>query len=275
KEGYEIIKLLAKQPQQVEPFKQVQAIISKAYRQQKAQQQFAEHKEQLANLSFENPNSLQEAAAQLHLVIHTTPWFTQQGSQGVLAYPQVIKVAFGEEVQAGSNSDIILPKPGVALVIRMIKHQVATVKPLSQVSVAIKQTLLQQAMRNKALTIATHIAQQIQQGKRAKTLLQQYQLQWKAPMTVRRNQKKFDKQILQAVFTLPRPSVKHTRVKIVSLNVGDAAVVMVSQVNESKLQLNKKQQQHYRQQLQSTLSQLTLAELRSYYRKQAKMTIKK
>jgi len=80
-----------------------------------ADREFFELREQLAELAFDNPESLDAASEATGLEVRTSDWIEQgqvadPGSTGtaVTDYPQVVAAAFSEEVlQDGNNSDPI------------------------------------------------------------------------------------------------------------------------------------------------------------------------
>ena len=110
--GMELIKLLEVQPKQIKTFSQVMPQVKKAYVNQQLVSTMANQKEALANLTFENPDSLQPAAKQLHLSIKTTPLVTRRGTKtGITANANIMVTAFSDNVlQQRNNSDVITLK---------------------------------------------------------------------------------------------------------------------------------------------------------------------
>ncbi len=238
KYGYEIIKLLAAKPPQVKPLAQVQQQIRTNVANQKAEERFADESDQLANLTYESPNSLEPAAKKLGLSIQSTNLFGREGAKtGIAANLKIIEAAFSSDVLTDkNNSSAIMLNPNTLVVLRVQRYKPAAILPLSQVKDKIVKHLTQQAAQQKTKATGQKILTAIGDGHRGAAAAQAYGLTWRSKKNQGRNAGDMDTAISQAAFSLPKPTqAQPISVKGVQLASGDYAVVMVSAVKEGKL----------------------------------------
>lgn len=270
KYGYEIIKLLQVQPQQAIPYAQVSAKVREAYLLQTAQKQFEDQKEQLSNLSFENPNSLKSAADTLHLPLQITQNFTNEGgTESLTKLPQVITAAFSQDVLDGNNSDVITIAPGQVAVIRILSHQPASVIPLSQVSSRVRQLLVDSAVKEKLTTLGDQIIEAMVTGQTEAQVAKTYHLTWQN-VTAELTAKNINMAILNAAYSLARPVPLHPSVGGVSLANNDYALVNLNAIVYGK-GLAAAQQNALNQQLAQGFRQAESLEYIEYLREKAKV----
>lgn len=135
KYGTQIIKLLAIKPAATQPFADVKNDIIKRLEKTEAMKSYAAMGNQLANITYENPSSLTQAAKQLNLKVQTTAWVTKKGAKtGILSDAAVLKAAFSDNVlNQKNNSDPINITDEHVVVIRDVGHVPEHLKKLEQV----------------------------------------------------------------------------------------------------------------------------------------------
>lgn len=231
--GFEIIKLIAQKPQQVEPFAKVRAQVQTMLAQEKAQELFANQSDQLSDLTYTNSDNLTAAASALHLTINTTPLFSRNGSKtGITSNSKVIAAAFSQSVLTeGNNSDVIQLDPNTQVVIRVQEHKPAAIKPFTEVQSEINAMLKKQEAEKQAQTYGQTLLQKIQQGADIQTLTSSDNLSLEKFAHVGRHDDKLDTLLLETAFDLARPSTANgVTSQEVQLPNGDYAVVMVTGV---------------------------------------------
>lgn len=193
----------------------------------KAERLFAERYEQLANLSYEYPDSLKRASDELNLPIKTSESITRKGaSDERLNQPEVLSAIFSSDVLGSHyNSEVINLSPTRAIVLRVKEHIPGDYKAFSDVKVGIEQQLKNEKARSQLKEIAEKIAQQ--DPSQLKEQLHKYGVRLETRNSIRRDAPGIDKVILQAAFSLPR--VDHP-VRAVPLSNGDYALVELEQV---------------------------------------------
>lgn len=232
--GYHIIKLDDIQSAKYESFENKKAGIEKELKESAVQNLFYERAEMLANLAYENPESLDLAAEQLRLPIKKTDFFTRTNGQQIAENAKVRSVAFEDSIlKEKLNSDAIEITNKHVVVIRINEHKPATSKEFEQVKSAISAEL----KANKAKQLATDnaadlIARMKTDSSKANWI--KISSEFKAATTalnmIKRDSDKADKQLIQAAFKLSAPEKDKISFDQVALGNGNSAVVVVSTV---------------------------------------------
>jgi hypothetical protein len=194
----------------------------------KAQDQFSNLSDQLVNITYENPDSLKEAAKELNLQIKTTPLFTAEGDKtGMMSNPKFVQAAFSDTVLAqGNNSDLINVSDTEVVVLRIHEHQEAGEKPLDSVRPQIIEALCIQGAQLKAEAMGQKIISLIDNGQPLCKTAQQFGLACAQSGYVALTNKTIMTPILMAAFKMPRPLKEAARTNIgTALPSGDYAVL--------------------------------------------------
>lgn len=228
--GYHLIKLTEIDAPAGDDFADARDQIEQQYRRQQARQQFFDMADQLANLTYENPESLDIAAEALSLPIETTDLFTRDGgSEGITTEPKVIEAAFSDDVV---NQDLNSPALELAetdlVVIR--KNQYIPEKPLSFESVgpAIEEQLRYEAAVDKARTDGEAKMAEIKKGTAAETVFEQSQ--WQPAAFYSRDSDEISAQVLDHAFAMPRS--QQQAVSGFTAENGNYIVVVLSAVKD-------------------------------------------
>jgi len=201
--GYHLIKLTGIQRPEVQAFEQVRDDVEKRYRLQQAESRFFDDAEQLANLSFENPDSLDVAAETLGLDIKTTELFTQSGTEvGISSEAKVISAAFSDDVlKSELNSSVIELSDTHLVVVHKNKYIPESVLPFESVEPAIRQQLLFDQASQFAREKGEAILAELKSGASAASLIEN----WQAAQSYSRDDEGLSVQILQRAFAMPKP----------------------------------------------------------------------
>lgn len=106
--GWHIIKLHSVSGGEVKSFEAVQAELEDEIKTELAEGQIYDLIENLANLAYEQSDSLLPAAEQLDLKLDTSDWFSRISGTGIAAESQVRQAAFsGDILRQGLNSEAI------------------------------------------------------------------------------------------------------------------------------------------------------------------------
>lgn len=197
-------------------FDAVKDKVIKILQRQKVQQIFSDQSQKLSDTTYSNSGSLTTAATALGLKIQTSDFFTRQGTkEGITANPQVVTVAFNDDVLKNrNNSNLITIKDGDVVVLRVKDYEPAGVKPLNDVINVIKNQLQQE------------MAQQAAKNQGDTDINSDAKLNWQYRDNVARTTKNIPPQILQAAFDLS-PAEKTG----VTLPNGDYALVSVKKIS--------------------------------------------
>lgn len=261
-QGYEILKLIAVKPEKIMPFASVKNNVLNAYKQQQAEQKFSDLSDQLSNMTYESPNSLQPAATKLGLQIQSTPLFTQSGgNEKILQNSQVLQMAFSDEVvNQHDNSDPININDNDIIILRAKQYIPAQVKPLSEVKNSIETILRSQAASTQAQQVGKQILAALNQGMSLSQASKKFDVIWKQANQVGRHEKSFNMGILMLAFKSPVPSKALSQVNTGdSLGNGDFAIISLTKVIAGESDLPGFQKAIFRKGTENTYAQLEYA----------------
>ncbi|QIZ77162.1 SurA N-terminal domain-containing protein [Ferrimonas lipolytica] len=222
--GFQIVNAKQIEAGTLRPFEEVQAEINAALSADKAQQEFYDLQQQLADVSFEIPDSLLETAEAIGAEIQTSPMFDRNTAPAKLNNPKLLAAAFSDSVVLDKmNSDVIELGTNHMIVVRAKDYQKAGTLPFADVSEQISAQLLQQQ--------ASDLAQQ-----QADQLLSD----WKAGTAPadstsvkavnRMGNGILDSTMVMELFKMAKPTDGET-IASIKLPTGDIAVMALDAVN--------------------------------------------
>jgi peptidyl-prolyl cis-trans isomerase D len=230
--GFHILEVTEVRAGSTPPFEEVRAQVDSEYRQAQAEKQFYELADQLANLVFEHPDSLQEASEALALPVRESEFFSREApGQGIFANPKLIDAAFSEEVlENGHNSESIELEPGHLVVLRVLEHVPQRQTPLDQVSERIVTRLRFDKGQQLTAERGRAAIAELRHGADMAAVGERYGLAWEQAGGVRRDAANINRAIVRAAFRAGNPAPGKTVFDGISLGTGDFAVVAVTGV---------------------------------------------
>lgn len=229
--GFHIIKLTDYKEEKTQSLSDVREALIAEAKSEKAQDKFFELQQEVARLSFEFPDSLEDAAGAINATVKTSDWL----SRGANAEPfngSAIEAAFSDIVLSEQlNSDIIEVNDSLAIVLRLNEYQEANVKPLAEVTTQIKDILVAQKASEKAQTVADELLASFQSGADITEQLAAIGATMEVKAAVVRVGSGLDASLAREAFKLPRPSEGAVSAATVNLSNGDLAVLEVQAVN--------------------------------------------
>lgn len=238
-----------------------------------AQQQFATDSDQLANLSYENPNALTKVAKELGLKIKQTGYMTQKGGEGELAKnKEVLAQAFSEDVyKQGYNSNVVSLGDGNQVVVRIADKKPASYKPLQQVKSQVMANIKLDNQKQAAQQEATKILKALQSGSSLAEVAKQFHVTWQHQTNVSRTAK-LPAAITQKAFALTAGNQAKLSVGQVTMPNKDVAVVVLNKIIPGKLQdVSKQERDKYKQQIAKVYGNLDFQLFTAGLMKQAKV----
>jgi peptidyl-prolyl cis-trans isomerase D len=204
--GWHLIKLHSISGGETQSFETVKSALQDEIRTELAEGQIYDLVENVANIAYEQSDSLLAAAEQLDLTVQTSDWFDRLSGQGIAVEPGVRQMAFSAEVlQQGLNSEAIELDNERVVFIRLNQLRPAAVKPLDQVQELIKSELITIRAREQSLKSGMEALEELNAGK----TLDDLAVEWSASISdhgfVERNQSAIDGAILRRTFTMPKP----------------------------------------------------------------------
>jgi peptidyl-prolyl cis-trans isomerase D len=229
--GFHLIKLVDIKSGHVKPFEEAKAEVERAYRKDEGERLYFEMAERLADLAYEDPGSLEPAANELGLTIQHSDWVTREQGEGILSSPKVLGAAFSEDVLVGhNNSELIELDTESSVVLRVEEHEEASTRPLDEVRDQIVEQLRLESAEAQAQAEADKRKQEIEGG----APIQQVagELSIAGPLTMKRTDRSVAQELLNAVFTAPKPTEGGSVVDSAKLANGDVAVYVLQSVSE-------------------------------------------
>ncbi len=244
--GYQIVKLTDVQAANIEPFETVKAQVEALYKETIANEQFYQLSERLAELSFENPDTLAPLVDELDLtVVSLDPMTLQQGT-GIASSAKVREAVFNPDVIAGNNSDVIELSPERLVVLRIVNYTPEQLSPLEAVFDDIEQTL--KVDQTKALLDgkAKNLVASLAKGASMKSLVEDEKVRLVDVGPVTRSDPNTALEILKTGFTMERPLEMNSTFKQSSMNNGDVVIIeLINVVDADPVDLSSEDRQRF------------------------------
>ncbi|MDI9817910.1 MULTISPECIES: SurA N-terminal domain-containing protein [unclassified Legionella] len=240
--GFEIFKLIDYRPAKLKPLADVQSEIKEQLLTELSQARYTRTLEQLSDLSYQTPDSLEPVADALKLTIqHTAPFSRQGGDSELTRNKQVLSAVFSHDVlELGNNSEPIQLDNDSVIVLRVNQRIPAAEKSLVEVRDYISRKLAIQEAEKQARQLGTDfLATRENAVDSQEKLLRAKQLQWQEVIQATRDTDKVDVAINDLAFSLARTSSSDGR----SLTNGDYVIVRLKKINDGQFKLLDKEQQ--------------------------------
>lgn len=229
--GFHLIKLTGIKQGSVKPFEQVRAEVEQAYRKGEGEQLYIELAEQLADLSYEDPTSLEPAADALGLEIIKSDWIGRNGGVGVLKSPKVMAAAFAEDVLVEhNNSELIELDQEQSIVLRVVDHKESSTLALEEVKEAILASIKRERSTELAKAEAEARLARLEAGETIDQVAGKYEI--KSQEALKRNDKSVPFPLLSQVFRSQRPAAGQSVSGITRLAGDDYAVFSLHMVQD-------------------------------------------
>ena len=229
--GYHVIKLTEYKESTIQSFADVQADLLVKVSNEQAQDKFFALQQEMARVSFEYPDSLDDAANEVNVAVQTSTWLTRNGNAAPFDQDKVIEAAFSEMVlQDNMNSDVIEVNDNIALVLRLNTFQEANVKPLTEVEAQIETLLVSQKATETAQKTVDDLLTKLKANADITEQLIALNTSFETKASVTRYSSDVEQSISRAAFVLPHPLDGVVSASSVTLSNGDLALVEVQAV---------------------------------------------
>jgi peptidyl-prolyl cis-trans isomerase D len=192
---------------------------------------FYDISENMAVSAYENPDSLDAVVDAVNKQPGKTELFTRDSATGIAENQKFRNAAFSSSViEEGLNSDVIEITPNHVAVLRKLKHEPASMKPLQEVRSDIENILRMKAAHGVTMVAAEEAKNQIIAGASAETVLADNQVVEDAVTITRTNPGNVAPVVVGAAFQMPYPENGKISVQVVNLLSGDVALVLLDKV---------------------------------------------
>ncbi|SES83742.1 SurA N-terminal domain-containing protein [Thalassotalea agarivorans] len=237
--GFHIVKLTELTDAQVEELASVSPDIKEMLANDKAQGIFFEKQQEAAQLAFEVPDSLEDAANAVGVEVQTSEWLSRFGNDAPFDNAQIIEVAFDDVlINDQVNSDVIEVSEEEVVFVRVNEYQAATVKPLSEVSEDIKTQLIAEKATTAADVQAAALLASFKAGEDVNEQLTALNSSFESKVDVARFGADIDGAVRREAFTLPHPAEGVVSASTVTMSNGNIALVEVEAVTAGEASVN-------------------------------------
>ncbi|AAV81841.1 MAG TPA: peptidylprolyl isomerase [Idiomarina loihiensis] len=223
--GYHIIKLTDLREGSVTPFNEVKDEVRQQLLTEKAEDRYFEKQQKLAEISFEQPDTLEPAAEEIGSTVRRSDLFTRDRAPTPLSDDVVLNNLFSEQlIKEKLNSDIIETSDDRSLVVRVTEHQPVRVKELDEVREKIVSELRVEKAQQLALEQANEWMQAWKAGEEVSD-----EIVWVD--SIQRNNGEHPRTIVRELFSMSPSASDESVFNTVALPNGDAAVVALTEVS--------------------------------------------
>ncbi|MEE2024520.1 SurA N-terminal domain-containing protein [Alkalimonas mucilaginosa] len=232
--GYHIIQLHNFEPSVPQDFAEVKTDIIHSLQQERAYDRFFEIQQLLADVSFDVPDNLQEAADVTQLPLRSQALFSRQQAPAPLNHPQVLQRLFNLRfIGQALNSEPIEIGAQHQVVVRVTEHQPARTQSLDEVRDQVVASLRRQQSSELARQQADAVLAQFRQDGDFAAAVKAVGLEPQTANNASRFGGSLDAEIRAKAFALPRPNEEQAvSAELVELMSGDMALVAVTAVRD-------------------------------------------
>jgi len=204
--GWHLIKLHSISGGETQSFESLKAGLEDEIKTELAETQIYDLVENLANIAYEQPDSLLPAAEQLDLSVQTSDWFDRSAGEGIAAEPRIRQVAFSPEVLTQElNSEAIELGNDRVVFLRLHQREPSAPQPLEQVRETIRTELVKIKAREQGLKAGTDALAELEDGKSLDDLAREWSSEISDLGFIQRNQTGIDAALLSRAFSMRKP----------------------------------------------------------------------
>lgn len=171
--GYHIIKLVAIKAPKVQPLSDVRAMISQRVKFQQSSDKFAELAEKFSNTLYEQSDSLKPAAELVKASVQSGVWLSKDKQSSAAWNEKFLQAVFSDDVLKNKrNTAAIEIAPNTLMAARVTEYQAASVRPLVEVTSAIRAKLQQQVAKQALRVRGKQLLEQLQKGEKPAVVFQ-------------------------------------------------------------------------------------------------------
>ncbi|MGB0722720.1 MAG: SurA N-terminal domain-containing protein [Gammaproteobacteria bacterium] len=238
--GWHLLKLLDIEGGEVRPLADVREQAIAQLTAERSNDEFYAKGQDLANLTYEEADSLLGAAQAIGLEIQTSVYFHVDGPNDPLAPPEDVShlepvraAAFSDDVRSeGLNSPVIRISDDRVIVLRLADLKPPRQKDLDEVASEIRVILAKQAASEKAEALAIQAMERIKAGEEAAEVAEALGGQLRSHSQLSRISPGIPEALRDMAFRMPKPNDGKPSIDTVALEDGSHAVVRVLNVKD-------------------------------------------
>ena len=236
--GWHLVKVTSVQGSRNATFEEVRDQVLAQYQSREAERIYAERVDTLANVTYENPESLEAGARELGLPIRESGPVTRDGQTDdpIASQPAVLAAAFASDVlHEGNNSEPIEFEAGRIVVVRAFDHESSRELSLDEARADVVAALQGDARREAVVERGRVLLEDLRGGRDADAVAADVGLEWSRFEEVDRSGGGLSAQLLEVAFRMPRPDTGAAQFDGVLDGHGDFVIVSLSRVDDGDI----------------------------------------
>ncbi len=242
-DGYHIIFLRDLRSGESKPFNEVRDQLVKELSSGGKDRKYNEVAGKLSDNTYQNPSSLEPAAAALSLPIKTTALFSRKGGSDALsANPKFVAAAFGDDVLVqGNNSALIDLGNNHSVVLHIDKHIPAALRLLAEVKADVQKKILDERTAAAEKKQAEEMVVSLNKGETMQAVAESVHATVKTAAEAVRSQSPQGSAtttpgpLLKQAFLMPHPAAGKSQFAAVDMGDGTFALLAVDKVQDGDL----------------------------------------
>lgn len=258
--GFHIIKLTELEEPKVQSYEDAKEKVLLSYKQQEAGEKFYQLSERLAELSFENPESLDVLVDELGLETKHQGLFSKESGDDVAANDKVRHAAFTEDFLAGNNSEVVELEPEHLLVLHLSEHKPASTKSLDEVKAEVELSVRQHKAGIELKAKADTLLQETLSAKALKVVAEKNDIPLTVAGPITRNDKTVPQALIRDVFSMSHPADNQPSFRTSFIENGDIVIVALNKITDGKkVDIDEKSRDSFKKFLARLKGEVTLA----------------
>ncbi len=231
--GYHIIKLTKFEPATAKSLAEVSEDIAATLKAEQATTLFYDLQQRLAQVSFEQPDNLEDAAEAIGVAVQSTGLFSREQASAPLAQPAVLTRIFDANFIAERlNSDVIEIEREHVVVVRVKDHQPARTQSLTEVKAEVSAAVRQAELAKQA---QAYVSELLASEQTLADLAAQANVAIVDSAATPRFGGSLATEVRGKAFAMPRPVEGKVSLDSVQLSNGDVVVVAVDAVTSAQI----------------------------------------
>ena len=225
------------------------------YKMEQSTARFAGLADEMTNLAFENPDTLEFIEEDLGIEIQVSNYFGRDPFANTIlesaleemsdlidfnqitTNPDVIATSFSDDILINNNnSEPLEIEENHLIVLRVDDHLPEKIKPLDEVRDQIVNRLKLQKATEETQVLGESIIAELKDNMSKEDLAEKHTLQWEDTSYIKRNETDINPLIIQSAFSAGTPAEDQAVYAGTSLASGDYAVVIVHNIEESGIE---------------------------------------
>ena len=241
--GWHLIQLTGISGGKVQSFDEVSDAIEDEIKTEIAENQIYDLTENLANLAYEQPDSLLPASEQLGLTLKSSDWFSRSAGEGIASEPQIRRAAFSSDVLTqGLNSQAIELADNRIVFLRLNDHKPSIPRNIDEV----RDVIVEEIKRNKAREANSEAGktalQALRSGESMESVADEWDVDILEPEPLKRDSNLVNPEIVNLAFSMVAPQAgavyeglshsdgAYSLVELLSVDTNDTPPIDVEQL---------------------------------------------